>query len=265
MTQPRVIQVTDQLERRIRKPIDALRSVTSCIWIFVLAVAAVAASATTTGVETDIVGASKRLPHALLVVVPPIALFALFILPAALAVAQVVRRQARTLAEAAATGMVAAIVAQVANVVLVDQAPRLYYAIIMSRRDASHINALDPYLAGLIAYTTIIGLSRRPGWRNTLTLAISVYVIVELTAARTTILAILITLLAGSAIGLAIRYGAGSILAASHGGGHRRGTVGQGPGGDCHPAGPPAPRRGGRVASVRGGHRRRPPAGRGRL
>ena len=37
------------------------------------------------------------------------------------------------------------------------------------------------------------------------------YVIVELTAARTTILAILITLLAGSAIGLAIRYAAGSI------------------------------------------------------
>jgi uncharacterized membrane protein YbhN (UPF0104 family) len=212
VTQPRVIQVTDQLERRIRKPIDAVRSVTSCIWIFVLAVAAVAASATTTGVETDIVGASKRLPHALLVVVPPIALFALFILPAGLAVAQVVRRQARTLAEAVGAGLLAAIVAQVANVILAtDQAARLYYAIIMSRRGASHIHALDPYLAGLIAYTTIIGLSRRPGWRNALTLAISVYVIVELTAARTTILAILITLLAGSAIGLAIRYGAGSI------------------------------------------------------
>ena len=173
--------------------------------------AAVAASATTTGVETDIVGASKRLPHALLVVVPPIALFALFILPAALAVAQVVRRQARTLAEAVATGMVAAIVAQVANVLLsADKAARLYYAIIMSRPGASHINALDPYLAGLVAYTTIIGLSRRPGWRNALALAISVYVIVELTAAHTTILAILITLLAGSAIGLAIRYAAGS-------------------------------------------------------
>jgi uncharacterized membrane protein YbhN (UPF0104 family) len=212
MTQPRVIQVTDQLERRIRKPIDAVRSVTSCIWIFVLAGAAVAASATTTGVETDIVGASKRLPHALLVVVPPIALFALFILPAALAVAQLVRRQARTLAEAVATGLVTAIVAQVANVLLTGQAGRrLYYAIIMSGRGASHINALDPYLAGLVAYTTIIGLSRRPGWRNALTLAISVYVIVQLTAARTTILAILITLLAGSAIGLAIRYAAGSI------------------------------------------------------
>jgi uncharacterized membrane protein YbhN (UPF0104 family) len=211
VTQSRVIQVTDHLERRIRKPIDALRCVVSCTWIFVLAVAAVAASATTTGVETDIVGASKRLPHALLIVVPTLALFALIVLPVALAVAQLVRRQARTLAEAVATGLLAAIVAQVTNVVLTRQAARLYYAIIMSRPGADHIHALDPYLAGLITYTTIIGLTGRPGWRNALALTIGAYAIVQLTAATTTILAILITLLAGRAIGLAVRYGAGSI------------------------------------------------------
>jgi len=57
VTQPRAIQVTDQLERRIRKPVDALRCIMSCVWIFVLAVAAVAAGAATTGAETDIVGA----------------------------------------------------------------------------------------------------------------------------------------------------------------------------------------------------------------
>ena len=105
--QPPVIQVSDHLERRIRKPVDALRCVITCFWIFVLAVAAVAASATTTGVETDIVGASKRLPPALLDVVPPIVLFALFILPVGLAVSLLFRRQARRLIEAAATGLVA--------------------------------------------------------------------------------------------------------------------------------------------------------------
>jgi glycosyltransferase 2 family protein len=211
VTQPRVIQVTDELERRIRKPIDALRCITSCVWIFVLAVAAVAASATTTGVETDIVGASKRLPHALLIVVPSLALFALFILPAALAVAQLFRRQARTLVEAVATGLLASIAAQVANVVLERHVGELYYAVIMSRPGASHIHALDPYLAGLIAYTTIIGLSGRSGWRNALALTICAYVVAELTVADTTILAILITVLAGRVVGLAVRYGAGSI------------------------------------------------------
>jgi hypothetical protein len=64
------IEVEDQLERRIRKPVDLLRCVLACIEIVVLAVAGVAASATTAGVETDIVDASRGLPHALLVVAP---------------------------------------------------------------------------------------------------------------------------------------------------------------------------------------------------
>ncbi len=206
-----MIQVDDQLEGRIRRPADALRCVMACVWIFVLAVAAVAASATTTGVQTDIVGASRRLPHALLVVAPPIALFALLILPAALAISQLLRRQARRLIEAAATGLLAGTAAAVANIVLTrPAAARLYYAIIMTRPGASHAGALDPYLAGLVAYVTMIRLAGRPAWRNALGLAIGGYAIVQFAAARTTILSILITLLAGNAIGLAVRYAAGS-------------------------------------------------------
>jgi glycosyltransferase 2 family protein len=211
VTQPGGIQVTDQLERRIRKPIDGLRCVVSCIEILLLAVVAVAAAATATGVETDIVGASRRLPHALLVIAPPVALFALLILPVALAVSQLVRRQVRHLAEAVATGIVAAAAAQVANILLLrPAAARLYDAIIMSHPSASHVNALDPYLVGLVAYATMIGLAGRTAWRNALGLAIGVYAIVQLAALHTTVLSILITLLAGRAIGLAVRYGAGS-------------------------------------------------------
>jgi uncharacterized membrane protein YbhN (UPF0104 family) len=205
------IQVTDRLERRIRKPIDLLRCITSSIEIVVLAGAGVAASATTTGLETDITGASGRLPHALLTVAPPLALFALLILPVALAVRQVVRRQVRRLAEAVATGVLAGVVAAVANAALQRAfAERFYDAIIMSRPGASHAAALDPYLAGLVAYATIIGLSGRPGWRNALWLAIGVYALVHLAALDTTLLSFLITLLAGRTIGLGVRYVAGS-------------------------------------------------------
>src|SRR5208282_2934540 len=98
--QPGEIEITDQLERRIRKPVDLLRLVLSCIEIVALALAGIAASATTTGVETDIVGASRRLPHALLDVAPKVALFALLVLPVALAVQLLVRGQFRRVAEA---------------------------------------------------------------------------------------------------------------------------------------------------------------------
>ena len=210
-SQPGAIQVTDRLERRIRKPIDLLRCITSGTEIIVLAVAGIAASATTTGVETDITGASARFPYALRVVAPTVALFAILIIPIALAVRQVVRRQVQSLAEAVATGLLAGSVAAVANVALRRGfAERLYDAIIMSRPDASHVAALDPYLAGLVAYATIIGLSGRPGWRNALWLAIGVYGLVHLAATDTTLLSFLLTLLVGRTIGLGVRYAAGS-------------------------------------------------------
>ena len=208
--QPGAIQVTDQLERRIRKPIDLLRCFTSGIEIIVLAVAAVAASATTTGVETDIVGASGRL-HTLLVVARPLVLFAILIVPVALAVRQLFRRQVQRLAEAVVTGVLAAVVTAVLNVALERAvAARLYDAIIMSRPGVSHAAPLDPYLAGLVAYATIIGLSGRPGWRNALWLAVGVYALVHLVDLDTTVLSFLITLLVGRTIGLGVRYVAGS-------------------------------------------------------
>src|SRR5580704_12920654 len=204
------IQVTDRLDRRIRKPVDLLRCITSGIEIIVLAIAGVAASATTTGVETDIVGASGRL-HTLLVVARPLVLFGILIIPVALAVRQLFRRQVQRLAEAVITGVLAAVVAAVINIALEREfAARLYDAIIMSRPGASHAAALDPYLAGLVAYATIIGLSGRPGWRNALWLAIGVYALVHLAAGNTTLLSFLITLLAGRIIGLGVRYVAGS-------------------------------------------------------
>ncbi len=209
--QPGEIQIEDQLERRIRKPVDLLRCVLSCIEIVALAVAGIAASATTAGVETDIVGASKRLPHALLVVAPKVALFALLILPIALAVQLLARRQPRRLAEAVATGVLAAAVTAVANNLLSRGAStRLYDAIIMSRPGTSHVAALDPYLAGLVAYATMVGLIGRPYWRNALWVAVGVYSVVHVGALHTTVLTLLITVIGGRAIGLAVRYVAGS-------------------------------------------------------
>jgi uncharacterized membrane protein YbhN (UPF0104 family)/tRNA A-37 threonylcarbamoyl transferase component Bud32 len=210
VTQRDAIQISDQPEGRIRRPVDVLRCVMSCAWICVLMVAAIAASAATRGAETDIVGASERLPHSLLDVAPRLALSALLVLAAALGVSQLFRRQVRSLVEAVATGAATGIAAGVANVVLREHGARLYYAIIMAKPGTSQISAFDPYLAGLLAYTTIIGLAGRSAWRNWLTLAISVYAIVQLTTSHTTILAFVISLLLGRVIGLAVRYGAGS-------------------------------------------------------
>ncbi len=209
--QPGEIQIEDQLERRIRKPVDLLRCVVSCIEIVALVVAGVAASATTAAVQADIVGASRHIPTALLTVARPLAFFALFILPAALAVQLLVRRQWRRLAEAVATGVLAAAVTAVANELLSrEPASRLYDAIIMSHPGTSHIPALDPAVAGLVAYATMVGLVGQPAWRNALWVAVGVYAIVHVGVLHTPMLTLLITVVAGRAIGLAVRYVAGT-------------------------------------------------------
>ena len=213
--QQQPILVEDHLERRIRKPVDLLRCLVAAFELIAIAVVAVALGATTGGIETDIVGASNRLPKALLAVAPPLALFALLILPVMLAVRQLIRRQPQRLAEAVATGLLAGLTVAIADEVLYKPfASRLYDAILMTPTGSNHGSALDPYLAGLVAYTTIIGLTGYPGWRNALWITVTVYAIVELgdaSRSNTTIVSLLLTLTAGRAIGLAIRYAAGSM------------------------------------------------------
>jgi len=204
--------VTDRLEHRIRKPADLLRCIAASITVVVLAALGIGASATTRGVETNIVEVSTSVPHALLATTRPLALFAVLILPVALAIRQLVRRQSRGLAEAAATGVLTGAAVRAADYLLRREAAvRLYDAITMSRPGISHVTALDAYLAGLVAYTAVIGLGRRPRWQTALWLLVGVYALVNLAALNTTVLSLLISVLIGAAVGMGVRYAAGAI------------------------------------------------------
>ncbi len=204
--------VEDQPARRIRRPGDLLRCVAACLGIAILVAAGLLAKATTNGVETDVVRASQRLPGEIVSTLRVLAILVLVLLPVALAVRQLVRRQARRLAEAVTTGAATTLVVGLAGVVLrTGVGDQLYHAIAMSSRGVSHFALLDGYLAGLVAYTTIIDLSGRPRWRAALWVTLGVYAIASLATLRTTALSVLITLLLGRAIGLGVRYAAGSM------------------------------------------------------
>ena len=143
----------------------------------------------------------------------PIALFALLALSLALAIRQLVRRQPRALAEAVATGVLAGAAVTATNYLLRHRfAYRLYDAITMSKPDVSHTAALDGYLAALVAYAAMLGLGgRQARWRTAMWVLICIYALVNLSASTTTVLSLLISVLAGGAIGLGVRYAAGVI------------------------------------------------------
>jgi uncharacterized membrane protein YbhN (UPF0104 family) len=203
--------VEDQLARRIRRPIDLLRCLLALLGVVVVTALGVFAGATTTGVEIDARGASLRLPHALLSLFGVVATLALILLPAALAIRQLSRRQPRRLAEAILTGAAAILVIALVNEVLHHRfAASLNHAIAMPQSHTGGAGPLDGYLAGLAAYSTILGLSGPSRWRTALWLAVAVYALASLATFSSTVLSLAITLLLGRAVGLGVRYAAGS-------------------------------------------------------
>lgn len=205
------VRVVDHLEPRIRLPADLLRCVIASIEIVLLAGLGLLARATATGVEYDVGHASRRVPALLLGVMGFLAHFALLVLPVALAVRLVVRRQPRRLTEAVLTGLIAAAVVAGANLLLLHAGATQMYQALAPSGAGRHAAPLDGYLAGLAAYVTVIGLSGSQRWRTAFWLTIAFYALASLANDHANILSLLIALLLGSAIGSGLRYAFGSV------------------------------------------------------
>jgi uncharacterized membrane protein YbhN (UPF0104 family)/tRNA A-37 threonylcarbamoyl transferase component Bud32 len=202
------VTVEDHLEPRIRLPTDLLRCLSACIEIAILTILGlIAKSAVANAVELDLVSASQRLAKPLISPLHSIAFVALLVLPVALAVRLIVINQWRRLAEALIIGLIAAGVAAVLSVILrLGSLAPLYHALTRQGAPAGTAS-LDPYLSGLAAYLTVIGLSGLPRWRTWFWLTIGFYCLTTLALPSTaTLLSLLIALLLGAAIGSGLRY-----------------------------------------------------------
>ena len=202
------LEVEDELEPRIRIPSDLLRCITGGIEIALLIGLGLLAKQTTSGVDVDVIGASKHLAKGLVGPLHSLAFVALLALPVLLAVRLVMIGQLRRLIEAAVIGLVAGGITVVGNVVLgIASLAELHHALAGPVATAGG-TLLDPYLAGLAAYLTVIGMSDRQRWRTWFWLAIGFYCLTSLALPSTTtsVLSLLITLLIGSAAGSGLRY-----------------------------------------------------------
>jgi glycosyltransferase 2 family protein len=208
---PASIHVEDHLESRVRIPTDLLRCVIALAEIVLLAGLGVLAKATANGAEYDIVQASKHL-KAVLPLLGLAAHAALLLLPVALAVRSLVRRQPRRLAEALSAGALTVGLVLAANLLLrLPFAAGLYSVLTPVHTPGDRVPALDWYLSGLTAYVTVIGLAGRPRWRAVFWLAVAFYGLASLAGTQTTVFSLLITLLVGIACGSGLRYLLGSI------------------------------------------------------
>ena len=207
------VLVDDDLEPRVRIPADLIRCVIAAAEIAILVGIALLASATATGVEFDLVGGSRRLPVSLLQLIGFAGNVTLLILPIALAIRLIVVRQYRRLGEAVATGGVAVGVVALVNVLLSQPFMRqLQIALHTTTAGVTgrHEATLDGYLAGLVAYVTVVSLRGRAHWRTAFLTAIGFYAVASLADTHTTVLSLLITITIGSAVGSGLRYALGT-------------------------------------------------------
>jgi uncharacterized membrane protein YbhN (UPF0104 family) len=207
---PRLL-VEDQLQSRVRIPGDMVRFVIALAEIALLVGIALLASATATGVEIDVVGASRHLPRALLNLIGWAGGIALLILPIALAIRALTVKQYRRLGEAVVSGGIAVGVVALANVLLNQPAfAQLHNALHTSGVTGRHEATLDGYLAGLVAYVTVIGLRGRTQWRTAFLTTIGFYIVASLADKHATVLSLLITITIGSAVGSGLKYALGT-------------------------------------------------------
>ena len=137
-TSPTAIHVEDQLQSRVRIPADLLRCVIALMEIALLAALALLARATANGAETDLVLASRYL-KALLPIVGFVAHVALLLLPVALAIRMLVRRQPRRLAEAVVAGGITVGLVLAANQLLRIHAAAGLYDVLTAYRTAGSL------------------------------------------------------------------------------------------------------------------------------
>jgi glycosyltransferase 2 family protein len=196
--------VEDQLKPLVRMPADLLRCVIACVEIALLAALGLV------GVKVDVVGAADR-AQPVLGLLSVVAFVALVVLPLAIAVQMLINRQLRRLGEAVVAGCITIAGVTVADVVLgLPFSADLYNALVRSPH-TGHPAALDAPLAAVVGYITVVGLSGRSRWRTAFWLAIGFDAVVILAHTPVTLFALLITLLAGSAIGSGFRYAVGSV------------------------------------------------------
>ena len=200
------LRVDDDLQPRVRMPADLLRCFVTGIELIVLAAIGLV------GVQVNTAAATRRLPTPVLGILGFLAHFAIYILPLALAARMVYRRQWRRLGEAVATAVVViGFVALINAVIKLAPFSLLYDGLAAAPRDGVRPVLFDGYLAGVVAYITVIGLGGRPQWRVAFWIAIGFASLTSLTDNQTTALAALITLLIGSCIGSGLRFAVGSV------------------------------------------------------
>jgi uncharacterized protein (TIRG00374 family) len=194
--------------RRVRRPVDAVRLVALGIALAGFLLVASVATGTTTGLDEDIDQAAGRLPGVLAGLVNLLASGTLLLVPVAVAVALLLRREVRLLTDALLAAILAALATAVLAAGLRAGAPPELLRVLTGTSSGDGTTPVTPGIAVLSAYLTGAGLTGQgrdrlamASWTLTAVTAIGL-----IGAGTTTAAAALTGFLLGRMSGITVRF-----------------------------------------------------------
>ena len=197
------------IPRRVRRPVDLVRFAVALIAFAAVVAISYFLTATSTGIDQDILGASGKIPELLRFVLNLVAGLGVLALPVAAAIDMLVRRRSRQLVDAVGAMLLAAALCVLATWLVTAYAPERLLVAITGDPTGSRI-VLNPIVAGLVAFTTVGRLLGRARWGAFAAVTIAAVAVVPLTTKTTTSQVIAMSLALGWAVGLATRYTLGT-------------------------------------------------------
>ncbi len=205
------MEVLDVDPTRVRRPLDLVRLSGLVVAGLLLTGLGVVASDTGRGIDNDLVRLLADVPPLLVRTLRTLAAFGALAVPLAFMVREIVRSQTRRLIEALATGMAAIAVVEVLDRLIDAFASDALQAALIRPGAGGSVRPLDTYLAALLAFVAVVRVSQDPRWRSLLVGTTALYVVSVFTATKVSLLSLMLSLVIGTAVGIAVRYLAGSI------------------------------------------------------
>ena len=197
--------------RRVaRRPRDLINLLLSLLLTSLLVAIGVIAARTTAGLDEDLTIVSRELPSFVIFILNTIGATAIIFVPILVSISLLSRSRTRQLIDALlAAGLSVLTLITISIFIIQSDSPRLILAL-TGGLQTQGVTPLDPLIAGLISFLVIARIFDRGKLGLIAIISIFSLVFVSLIAGQTTIIAQLVNISLGWAIGLAVRYSLGT-------------------------------------------------------
>ncbi len=194
------------VDRRLRRPADLVRFAFTVFAIVGVGLLAYVAQSTTTGIDQDIVQGANGLPAPIILVTNLVSGFGALIFPAAAALDLLIRKRARQLVESIAALLVTVVILSATTWALIQSGSERLLLTFAGTTDPETAVPFSIVVGGLAAFTTVARIMSRPKWNVVASIVIGSIALANIVSGGVTAAGLGVSLLAGWATGLLIRY-----------------------------------------------------------